>query len=137
VSRLQLLLLTIVGWGIGSLFYKPACDRMDPVWVSATGIVVYLILLPAQIVALRPPQTWSLVGIGYSGLAAICMCVGSLAHFYLLQKGGAGEMTAVTSVYPLVTVALSLVFFGERLDWNKTIAVALAFGSVYFFSRPT
>jgi drug/metabolite transporter (DMT)-like permease len=62
------------------------------------------------------------------------MAIGSMGYFFALKKGGAGEITTVTALYPAITLGLSMFFLGEELTWRKGIGIALALVSVFVLS---
>jgi drug/metabolite transporter (DMT)-like permease len=51
------------------------------------------------------------------------------------RHGKASLVTALTSLYPAVTVALAVPLLGERLDVTKVLAIALALGAGVTLSK--
>jgi transporter family protein len=134
MSLPYLILLAIFGWGIGSLFYKVANDAMHPVMVSTVVTVVYIILTPITFMIVKFDKAINSTGVIFSVLGGICMAIGSMGYFFALKKGGAGEITTVTALYPAITLGLSMFFLGEELTWRKGIGIALALVSVFVLS---
>lgn len=134
MSLPYLVLLAIFGWGIGSLFYKVANDAMHPVMVSTVVTVVYIILTPITFMIVKFDKAINTIGVTFSILGGICMAVGSMGYFFALKKGGAGEITTVTALYPAITLGLSMFFLGEELTWRKGIGIGLALVSVFVLS---
>ncbi len=126
MSTQYLIALAILGWGIGSLFYKVANDNIHPIMVSAIVTIVYLILTPFSFLIMRVDRTVNWTGSLFAILGGICMAAGSMGYFFALKRGGAGEITAVTSLYPALTLILSMVFLSEDLTWRKGIGILLA-----------
>lgn len=62
------------------------------------------------------------------------MAVGSMAYFFALKRGGAGEVTTVTALYPALTLLLSVFFLQEGMTYRKGIGVALALISFIILS---
>src|SRR5271170_7492171 len=108
MSTSYLIIITILGWGIGSLFYKVANDNIHPIMVSTVVTAVYLIITPLTYIFFKFPKDLNVPGISASVLAGLCMAGGSLAYFFALKRGGAGEVTAVTALYPALTLVLSM-----------------------------
>jgi transporter family protein len=124
-----LILLTILGWGIGSLFYKIANDNMHPIMVSAAVTVLFSIITPLAFVFLKFDHKFNTVGIVTAVLGGACMCAGSMAYFFALRGGHAGLITALTSLYPALTLVLSMIFLGERLSFKQGIGILFALAS--------
>jgi bacterial/archaeal transporter family protein len=133
MSLPYLIILTILGWGVGSLFYKTANDNMHPIMVSAVVTIVYVILTPFSFL-IKFDKTINTIGIVYSILGGLIMGLGSLAYFFALKKGEAGEITTVTALYPALTLGLSMLFLGEDLTWRKGVGILLALVSVLVLS---
>lgn len=121
-----LIILTIVGWGLGSFFYKPANDQMHPFMVTTIATCMYVILTPITFFFVKFDKTVTFNGAACALMGAILMGIGSLAYYFAIKKGGVGEIAAVTSLYPALTLALSMIFFHEELTWRKGIGIGLA-----------
>ncbi len=126
MSTAVLIFLTILGWGVGSLFYKIANDNMHPVMVSTVVTIVYIVLTPLTFLLIKFDKTVNSTGVLFAVLGGICMAIGSMGYFFALKKGGAGEITAVTALYPGLTLLLSMFFLNEELTWRKGIGMLLA-----------
>lgn len=121
-----LIILTIVGWGLGSFFYKPANDQMHPFMVTTIATCMYVILTPITFFFVKFDKTVTTTGVVCSLIGAMLMGIGSLAYYFAIKKGGVGEIAAVTSLYPALTLILSMIFFHEDLTWRKGIGIGLA-----------
>lgn len=134
MSPQYLILFSILGWGVGSLFFKVANDQMHPIMVSTCVTITYLICTPMAFLFLNFDRTTTPTGIVFAVLGGTAMCVGSMAYFFALRGGGAGEVTTVTALYPALTLVLSCLFMGEIMTLRKGIGVALALVSVVILS---
>jgi bacterial/archaeal transporter family protein len=121
-----LIILTIVGWGVGSFFYKPANDQMHPFMVTMIATCLYCILTPIAFLFVKFDKTVTVPGITCALLGAIMMGIGSLSYYFAIKKGGVGEIAAVTSLYPALTLVLSIIFFHEEISWKKGLGIGLA-----------
>jgi transporter family protein len=118
---------TILGWGFGSFFYKLANNTVHPVMVSTIAMALYLFLLPMMWVVVKFDHAVTLGGVLYALIGSLCMCVATLSYSYILRNGGAvGQTTILTSLYPALTLVLSMMFLGETLSIKKMIGVMLA-----------
>ena len=121
-----LIAITIIGWGIGSIFYKVANDNMHPIMVSTVITGVYLILTPLTFWLYRFPKDINFMGVLCSVLGGLSMAAGSLAYFFALKKGEAGAITTITALYPALTLLISMLFFKETINLKQGIGVFLA-----------
>lgn len=121
-----LIAVTIIAWGVGSLFYKVANDNIHPIMVSTIVTGVYFVITPLTFWLYKFPKDVNLAGVSFSIMGGICMAVGSIAYFYALKKGGAGEITTVTALYPALTLLISMLFLKETINYKQGIGVFLA-----------
>lgn len=131
-----LILLSILGYGVGSLLCKVANDQMHPMMVSTCITITYVIGTPLAFLFLNFDKTVSVNGIVFAVLGGITMCIGTIGYFFALRSGGgAGEVTTAIALYPALTLILSCLFLGETMNLRKGIGVALALASVFILSR--
>lgn len=134
MSLTYLIALAILGWGVGSLFYKVANDAIHPLMVSTIVTIVYVIMTPIAFVTNKFDRTLNWTGILFSVLGGIAMGAGSIGYSFALKKGAAGEVTAVAALYPALTLILSMIFLHEEMSWRKGIGMGLALVSVFILS---
>jgi uncharacterized membrane protein len=135
VPQYVLIFLAILGWGVGSLFYKVANDNVHPFMVSTIVTLVYIIMTPIPFLFVNFDRSVNSTGVIFSILGGLAMCVGSMGYFYALKSGSAGQVTTVTAIYPALTMLLSCLFMGEGMTVKKGIGVALALGSMLLLSQ--
>ncbi len=135
MSNWQLICIAIFGWGVGSVFYKVANDNLHPIMVSCIVTLLYLVLLPLSFFFTKVNVHVNLNGLMSALVGGFCMCVGSLAYFYALKRGGAGEITTVTALYPALTLVLSFFFLREEITLRKAIGIGLALVSVFILTK--
>lgn len=121
-----LVLASIFGWGIGSLFYKLATNNTHPIMVSAIVASVSLVVMPLAFIFVKFPKEINGAGILYAVLGALCMDIGTLAYFYALKRSEAGLTTTITALYPALTLILSMIFLHEGITIKKAIGIGLA-----------
>lgn len=134
MSLSYLLLISILGWGIGSFCYKGANNNMHPIMVSTVATIIYSILIPIYFLLLKFNYNINIKGLIYCFMGTLCMCAGSMSYFYAIRNGAVGQITALTALYPSVTFLLSYMFMGEPITIKKMIGIILAFISAYFLS---
>lgn len=127
MSYQALIIFSIIGWGIGSFFYKRASDTMSPLMVTTAVTCLYILVTPLAFAFLKFDKTVTSWGVIYAIVGGAFTCVGSLGYLYAMKNGGgAGEATALTAVYPALTLVLSCLFLGEPFTVKKGIGIALA-----------
>lgn len=129
-----LIAISIIGWGIGSIFYKIANDTVHPIMVSAITTATYLAITPIVFYWSNFDKTVTITGVLSIICGAILMGSGSLAYYFALNKGNAGEITTITALYPVLTLMISCLFMGEEMTFRKAVGIVLACTSFYFLS---
>jgi drug/metabolite transporter (DMT)-like permease len=78
---------------------------------------------------------WKLHGALIAFVAGVASSLGNLAYYAALGEGGskASVLAPLTSLYPLVVVALATAFLGERPSRLQLAGIALALASIYLF----
>jgi transporter family protein len=129
LPTLALSLGIIVLWGLWGFFGKMALIRAMPatsVFLAeiATGAVVGTIALIA-FARSGAPLPWQAPINLWGILSGLVMAVGLLLFYVVLDRGNAVVIVPLTATYPLVTVALSLLFLGERPTPTQWIGLVL------------
>ena len=135
LSNTQLIIISIIGWGIGSLLLKVANNNMHPIMVAAIMTAMYVIMIPLPFLAMKVDYTINTAGVVCALLGGLGMCIGSLTYFYALKTGDAGQTTFMAALYPGLTLALSVMFLGESFSIRKGFGIVLALASVYVLSK--
>ena len=130
-----LVIITIVGWGIGSLFYKLGSNYIHPIMVETIAAIVYIILIPLPFLFINVDRTLNTHGIIYSILGAVTMLIGTMGYLYALRTGGAGVTTTLVCLYPALTLLLSCLFLGEKITGRNILGVVLALLSFITLSK--
>lgn len=132
---IYLIVASIFGWGIGSLFYKMATNNAHPIMISAVVACVSLITLPFIFIFVKFPKEINSTGILFAVCGALCMDVGTLAYFFALKRSEAGITTTITALYPALTLLLSMFFLHEGLTLKKGIGIGLALVSFIILNQ--
>jgi bacterial/archaeal transporter family protein len=137
-ESIALSLVAVVLWGIVGLLQKVTTNYITADAVLIWDRVGYLCLLP-----------WLLATTSLSNLGSRDLLIGTLAgianslgawFLYVSLESGAKASIAVplTSLYPLLTVLMAMVFLGEKvrpLQWSG-IALALIAGILMTLETP-
>lgn len=129
-----LIIISIIAYGIGAVFYKLASNHTHPIIISAVMVGLYLILLPIAFCVFKVNASVSSLGFWFSLLGGACTCIGTLTYMFALKGTGAGQLAAATSVYPVITVLISAFFLGEDFSFKKGMGCLLAVVSVFLLT---
>jgi bacterial/archaeal transporter family protein len=129
-----LIIISIIGWGVGYIFYKIANTSIHPIMVSAITTGVYCIATPIAFLSINFDKTVTTTGVLSSIVGGMLIGAGTIAYYYASRTGNAGQVTTLTALYPIVTLILSCLFMGEEMTTRKTIGIVLACISFYFLS---
>lgn len=134
MSSTHLILITILGWGIGSFFYKTANNNIHPMMVSIIVTSFYVVWDICAFTFIPFNKAVNSTGIIYTLLGAFFMGIGSLTYFFALRDGQAGSTTVLTALYPAVTLILASIFLKETITIKSGIGIALAITSFLLLS---
>lgn len=124
---LLLVLGNIVFWGFWGFFSKLAVEK-----IGFHAGLYYAITLFAFIATYLFftnqlfPLKFAPHGILFALLAGISGGTATIFLYLLLGKNPAGLVVAITALYPIVTLILSMIFLKETLTLPQTIGFALA-----------
>jgi drug/metabolite transporter (DMT)-like permease len=128
-SRIWLInaLATVVLWGVWGAFSSISAQRGFP--DTLVYCVWALTMIPPALVVLGQ-SGWKLdrcpSAIGYGAAIGLLGAGGQMVLFYALTHGPAYLIFPVVSLSPVVTIALSFLFMGERTGKIGAIGIALA-----------
>lgn len=77
------------------------------------------------------PETWG----GLLWLGLIGSCIAYLLYYYLLHSVGPTRLSMVTYLFPVVGIALGVLFLNERLDLSLILGAVLILGSLVIVNR--
>ena len=128
---------TIIAWGTWGVFSKLAVERIDQqvlVWGSLIAVpAIFLIYLTAsgQLVPLKMHAT----GISFAVLGGFGAALGTICFYLLLARERASLTVPMTSLYPAITVILSVLFLREHLSGSHVLGILFALAAVALLSR--
>lgn len=111
------------------MFGKLGLDGLQPLAaLTIRSVIISLIL----VVAVTVRGQWGLVAgaaakdVAYIALEGICAALlGQLAYYYALKLGEVSRVSPIVSAFPLVALALGILFLGEKVTVVKIVAGAL------------
>jgi bacterial/archaeal transporter family protein len=118
--------MTVLAWGVWGVFSKLASNYARPrqtLIFQAVGAAAFgLVVLSME----RFHIEWSPQGFGWSAGAGFVNFMGFLAFFAAVEKGKVSTVIAMSSLYPVVTIALSVLFLREKISAREGLGVACA-----------
>lgn len=128
------LVLGAIGlWGLWGFFGKISENRIGlqiGFWSGLTFFltIFFYLLFTHQ---LFPIKT-DVQGIGLAVITGFCSGLAAVLFYILLAKHPAGYLTAVTALYPLITIILSVLFLKEGLSFTKVLGFGFALLALLF-----
>lgn len=126
----MLVIIAGISWGHISIFIrqfnKASLDSWDIMfyrsWVSAFMLFIYFILVDRNLLKFELKDIWMFFGTGIFSLTFFSFC-------YFNSIIALGTSVAVVLLYtsPIFVLVMSIIFFKEKINRNKLIAVAMTF----------
>lgn len=121
-------------WGTWGVVAKLISDQVSPFTNHVLFSVGMLFTLPLVIKKVRNTRP-NRKGILWGLVAGILAVTGNVAVYQAFTAGGlAAIVIPVTNLYPLVTIAIALLVFKEKLNWVNGIGIILAIPAVLMLS---
>jgi bacterial/archaeal transporter family protein len=128
-------LLALLAWGFWAFLPKIAISWLDPKSVfiyeamggALTGLIAYFILRPELGVEIR--------GIVPSVLTGVAGFLGILCFLFAIRTGKVSVVAPLTALYPVLSLALAVIFFREKMNLVQLAGIVLAVISVVLISQ--
>lgn len=129
-------MVTVLLWGVWSVVCKAVSTSL-PDWqlqvISLIGIVPIVFYLGWITFQSGPAMDYRLAAISLS--AGLLGCLGNLACFRAMSEGGkALAVIPLTSLYPITTVILAMIFLKERPTMIQAIGISLSMLAIWLFN---
>ena len=128
---------TIVAWGTWGVFSKLAVERIDQqvlVWGSLI-VVPAIVLIYLSATRQLAPLEMNASGITFAALGGVGAALGTVCFYLLLARERASLAVPMTSLYPALTVILSVLFLKEELNGVHVLGIFFALAAVALLSR--
>jgi transporter family protein len=128
-------LLCILAWGTWGFVAKLGADRIapGPLQILATAGTFPLAFI--AFLQLRMRLEKDARGITYGIANGVLSGIGLLAYYAAVSRGKVSVVGPVTSLFPLLTVALAFLFLRERLNRVQVVGVVLSLIAIAIFSQ--
>lgn len=127
--------ITVALWGVWTLFNKLAVDRMHPLWVQIITSIIGLFSIPIFYYLIPKGSTPTVSGTGYAVLSAISVIAATGTYLMAVSKADISTVTGYTSMYPLVTYILAIIFLGETFTLVRLCGLFFIVGGAFLLSR--
>jgi bacterial/archaeal transporter family protein len=128
-------LLALVSWGLWGVFSKVAATHLPSWAIFLVEIFVYLLVGSFIWGLLRTPVAWTFPGLAAAVAAGLCGGWGLFFFLKALASGPAAVVVPMTSLYPVITVALGVTFLQESLTVRHLAGIILAAVAVWLLSK--
>jgi len=128
---------TIVAWGTWGVFSKLAVERIEQqvlVWGSLITVPVILLIYLVASSQLAPLKMHG-PGVAFAMLGGVGAAIGTVCFYLLLERERASLTVSLTSLYPALTVLLSVLFLREHLSGTHVLGILFALAAVALLSR--
>src|SRR5262245_35615870 len=128
-------LLAVVFWGAWGLLSKVASVDLSPALIHVLSTAGAFCVAPFLVRGLPPEPARARKGMIVSAGAGILGSSGNILLYAALSRGGlASVVVPLTALYPVLTIALAIVFLRERLWRDQLIGLVLAPAAILFLS---
>jgi transporter family protein len=128
-------LLALVLWGLWGVFSKIASNHLPNWAIFLLELSGYLVVGGIIWGLLRTPVTWNFPGMAAALAAGLCGGWAFFCFLKALSSGPAAVVVPLTSLYPVITVALGIVFLQESLSVRQLAGIILAAGAIWLLSN--
>jgi transporter family protein len=131
---LWLALMSTFWWGLWAFLVKLASAHLNPFQMQALFVAGMAPLLATVLARSRRSVQTDRLGVFYGVLNGVLATLGMLAFYAAMEKGKASVVGPVTALFPIVTVAGSMLILNERLNAVQGAGVALAIAAILLFA---
>jgi transporter family protein len=127
-------------YGAHQIFTRLAAERIGDglggFVVEASAALSILLYLAVLWFVGRWNQKFSAAGFNYSLLTGICVGAGTIAFFFLFQKGGPfSAVPAILAGGAAMMAIAGIVFFHEAPSWQRLLGIMLAITGLFLLRR--
>ena len=128
-------ILTVLLWGVWGFESKLLMDRTSPyvgqVLFTFGLVVPFIVVLFSR---RRFEGSHTRRGVFFAVLTGLLGGGGNVGFYMALNGGSASTVVPLTSLSPLVTVLVGVVFIEERMNRYQYAGLALALAAIYLLS---
>jgi drug/metabolite transporter (DMT)-like permease len=115
-----------ISWALADIFIAKSTRTIRPILAAALVNLIGAVFFAVYYATfMRQPVPSDLMGILWSSLAGFCIALASVFFFIALHKGPIGIVSALSSTYPAVTLALALSFFDAMINTTQIVGFSM------------
>jgi uncharacterized membrane protein len=132
---LHIALIAIFLWGLCGLFQKMSTDHISA-RLSAIWFLLSFVPIAAFILSRDPfPPGVSMQSWLVAAAVGFTMALGNFTILMAFASGGkASVISPMAGLYPLISIPIAVLAFGERLGWRQVAGIACAAFAVVMLS---
>ena len=129
-----LTLVAMFMWGFWGFFSKLATQDLPAVDAAIfQGIGSFIVMVVAAIY-FRFQPSGKPINILYAILSGFSATLATFFFFAAITRGRSAVVVSMTALYPLVTLALGVIFLHEIITIKQLLGVGLALGAIVLLS---
>ncbi len=134
---LALAILVFLLWGVQAYFMKKANQTMQAESIFFYMMLTGLSLVPVAIgmTDFSQPVNWEFNGPWLAGGIQLLNAIGALTLVYAIRYGKAIIVVPVTAMAPVITIVISLIFYGKIPDPVVITGLCLAVIAIYLMAE--
>lgn len=127
-------LITLLFWGFGSVLSKITLDHMSwqqlSIISASVGLPIYLLIY----LYYRPSIPVDSPGFYPALIIGLTMPIALMSNYLALSEGKLSVVVPLISLYPVVTVAVSLFVLSEKITLTQGLGIVFAIVAIILFS---
>lgn len=129
-----LAVVALLLWGVWGLFPKLATNYLSPASVMVFEGLGHLLVIVVVLASLSFRPELHSRGVAFAILAGLIGTLGTIPFLYAISRGKAAVVVPMTSLYPLVTIILSLLILKEPMTWKQGLGIVFALMALLLFA---
>ena len=118
--------LAFLGWGLWGFLAKVAFKYLDPQSTLIYQGIGTVVVVPAVLAIRQFDLPFHPIGSVLACVSGLFGAVGALCFLLALSQGKAAVVVSFTALYPLVTIALSVLILREAITLTQGIGIVFA-----------
>ena len=120
-------LLAVICWGFEAIIVKAAGDGVDSLTGTGIGCLAAGMLFLVYLLGTGQinGQVLNRSGLLYGLAGVVSFAIGHYLYYTAINKSGAALSASLVATYPLLTVIIAALFFGEPLTVKSGIGTLL------------
>jgi bacterial/archaeal transporter family protein len=131
---LWLALMSTFWWGLWAFLVKLASNDLNPFQIQALFVAGMIPLIAAVLIRTRLTIQTDRRGMLYGVLNGLLATLGMIAFYAAMERGKASVVGPVTALFPIFTIAGSVLILKERLNRVQITGIAFALAAILLFA---